>query len=229
MAGNDEFWRRRHRQSGHFDGQTPQLLRDVAPGKPMGAPPPVPQGYTPPTGPGTVQPCVLPKHWYLGTLPPERVKPSMIVRRSDYNNSGTNVVERLIEIGQGMTFVAFLYHFLATTPLIGNRTALVAPHEFLGHVELKLRASAGKAIPYIMGAEVSGTAFGGMPLLTDAPWNDWQEVPLFFNGEMSVEPVYTVRLDVDFDVDEIIFILHGFQCATADLERTIQDCSVLDR
>lgn len=209
-----ELLRRSHRQEGLSDSMTPQYARDVKPTFKPG-----------------IEECTIPKHWYLGSLPPTRLQRSTTVRFSTFVSNANVRIEpgNPIEIRKGDTFVAFLYHFFATTSIVGSRTEMLQPHELLGFVDLKMRAKSGKGMPYIMGSSVNGTTFTGMPFLTHNPWNDWQDIPLFLNGPITINPTYSVRVDPPFEVQEIGFVLDGFIMAKDDLKTTIERCSVLDR
>lgn len=211
----NEMMRRQHKQEGLYDGMTPQYARDVKPE----------------FKPGTAEQCTVPKHWYLGSLPPERLERAQEARQSDFVSAQNIIIEpdRPIEIERGTTFVAFLYHFFATTPIAGFRTEMLQPHELLGRVNMTMRTKSGGGTPYLMGSAVGGVNFTGMPLLTADPWNDWQEIPIFFNGPVTIKPTYSVQVDPPMEVVEIGFVLDGFVAAKADLKRTIDRCSVLDR
>lgn len=224
MAWDDDYWARRDKQGGHFEHQAPQFIRDVAPGKPLGVPPPDYARRV--TEPGEVHQCVVPKHWYLGSLPPKRLEPALIRLEIDFVSSGTNVLGTY-EIPDDTTFVADLYHFYATTPIVGDRTEMLQPHELGGFVDLKLRGPS-KAMPYQFGGTINGVEFGGQSFLTNDPLND-KAIPIFLNGKIVIEPVYTMRADVPFTVSRVGFVLRGWTLNTGDLEHTLRECSIIDR
>lgn len=210
-----EGLRRQHQQEGVFDGMSPQFAKDAKPTFKGGG----------------IEPCVIPKNWYLGSLPPERLQRSLIVRFSDFTSNVNVRIEPAnpLQVRQGDTFVAFLYHFFATTPVIGNRTEMLRPHELLGFLNLKMRSKSAKTMPYIMDSSVNGATLSGMPFVTDDPYGDWQEIPIFFNGPISINPTYDVVVDPPFEIQEVGFALGGFLVATKDLQRAVERCSVLDR
>ncbi len=217
-----------------------KALRDMQPGsapaRPIGVPPPLPHssryddafpwppGGTPGAAATSGPSCVKPKNWWLGALPPTSIRKISKAFFATYNAGVAEHQITTFQVDSGDTLVAFAHHYYATTPGAGSRRELLQPHEFQGLVNLLFRVDG--AAPYTMGLDDGGTARSGEPFLSDKPFEHLEEIPLVVTGKSILDFSYEVVVAPGFTVNDIGFVLRGFQIDTGTLHKIWEECGV---